>query len=259
MFATAHAAGGAPSLTMGSWPFTARHCQRDRLGRHLFPQHSLGLISCAFLAHPGEDLFYRMLAYSETAPSFDGSDGGLLHGTFPCPVRPSIRVLDASLRRCVAAMPISLPSRRPAHFAPVTLPPMRVLPLPALVLALHWLPLPFCAVLASDRGLHAHHVSCLGGFLCAGMFPDHHLWPPHFVAWKRTVSRFKMVWTDSPVKAVDLTGRPKPWHATWLRRADPKDKIYYLPFFLEWWEQLFGYQAVLPSQRIQAWRVQRLL
>ena len=103
MFATAHdEAGGDPSLTMGSWPFTARHCQRDRLGRHLFPQHSLGLISCAFLAHPGEDLFYRMLAYSETAPSFDGSDGGLLHGTFPCPVRPSIRVLAASLRRCDA-------------------------------------------------------------------------------------------------------------------------------------------------------------
>ena len=107
----------------------------------------------------GEDLFYTMLALSEVAPSFDGSDGGLLNG----------------------------------------------------------------------------------------FFPDHHLWPPHLVAWKRTVSKFKMVWTDFSVSAVDFTGRPKPWHLSWLRRADPVDKVYYLPLFLEWWEKWFAYRKALPG------------
>ena len=36
-----------------------------------------GIITCAFLAHPSEEMYYSMLAASETAPSFDGSDGGV--------------------------------------------------------------------------------------------------------------------------------------------------------------------------------------
>ena len=85
------------------------------------------------------------------------------------------------------------------------------------------------------------------GGLLNGFFPDHHLWPPHLVAWKRTVSKFKMVWTDFSVSAVDFTGRPKPWHLSWLRRADPVDKVYYLPLFLEWWEKWFAYRKALPG------------
>jgi hypothetical protein len=53
--------------------------------------------------------------------------------------------------------------------------------------------------------------TCSPGLL-NNMFPEHELWPPHLVAWKRTVSRFKMVWTDWNVSAVDFTGLPKPWH-----------------------------------------------
>jgi hypothetical protein len=79
-----------------------------------------------------QDLYYTMVAQSETAPSFDGSDGGLLNG----------------------------------------------------------------------------------------FFPRHYLWPPHLVAWKRTVTRFKVVWTDFPVSAVDFTGFPKPW--------DPRCTVYLL-------------------------------
>ena len=149
----------ARHFAMGSWPFSAKRVWYDEGGRRHFSRESLGVITCAFLAQPGEDLFYTMLALSEVAPSFDGSDGGLLNG----------------------------------------------------------------------------------------FFPDHHLWPPHLVAWKRTVSKFKMVWTDFSVSAVDFTGRPKPWHLSWLRRADPVDKVYYLPLFLEWWEKWFAYRKALPG------------
>ena len=152
-------------FTMGSWPFSAQHVSYDERGRRHFPVRSLGIITCAFLAHPGEDIFYTMLALAETAPSFDGSDGGLLNG----------------------------------------------------------------------------------------FFPDHSLWPPHLVAWKRTVSKFKMVWTDFAVSAVDFTGRPKPWHDAWLRRADPVDRVYYLPLFLEWWDRWFAYRKGMSGHSIHTW------
>ena len=41
----------------------------------------------------------------------------------------------------------------------------------------------------------------------------------------------------------------------WLRRADPVDKVYYLPMFIEWWEQWFSYSRILPASSMHTWSI----
>jgi hypothetical protein len=60
----------------------------------------------------------------------------------------------------------------------------------------------------------------------------------------------------SPAPCLSLPLSLNPEYSTqWLRRADPVDKVYYLPLFIEWWEQWFSYVGTLPTAPIHTWTI----